>query len=44
MRLRTEVVVEKPLMSIDRQMGLVIVTPEGKVRETRLTAPVLSQM
>ncbi len=28
---REELEVEKPLMTVDRQMGLVIVTPEGKV-------------
>ena len=28
---REEVVVDQPLLTIDRQMGLVIVTPDGKV-------------
>ena len=29
---REEILVDQPLLSVDRQMGLVIVTPEGKVR------------
>lgn len=29
--LREEVTVDKPMMTVDRQMGLVIITPEGKV-------------
>ena len=29
---REEVTVDRPMMTVDRQMGLVIVTPEGKVR------------
>jgi hypothetical protein len=28
---REEITVDQPLMTVDRQMGLVIVTPEGKV-------------
>lgn len=28
---RERIIVDKPLLTVDRQMGLVIVTPEGKV-------------
>lgn len=32
---REEITVDKPLLTVDRQMGLVIVCPEGKVRSER---------
>jgi hypothetical protein len=31
-----EIDVDKPLLTVDRQMGLVIVTPEGKVGSVKL--------
>jgi hypothetical protein len=31
--------VDKPLLTVDRQMGLVIVTPEGKVSYPFLAGP-----
>lgn len=39
---RGEIVVDQPLLTVDRQMGLVIVTPEGKVCRARLVRCVLA--
>ena len=32
--IREEITVDEPLLTVDRQMGLVIVTPEGKGAKT----------
>ena len=39
---REEVVCEKPLLTVDRQMGLNIVHPDGKVKISSLIAPLLT--
>ena len=37
---REEVICEKPLLTVDRQMGLNIVHPDGKVKEIFFSAPI----